>query len=219
MAILQQGSLGVFTGKIGALVISKWKSKYVGKSRPKKSSKEATVLQLTQQAKFKIAGRFMRMFRSEVNFSFQKPPKNMTAMNYAMCYNLHHAIDGVYPDFTLNYSNVKLSKPADYSTEIDNGFNVAVTVEGNKMKVTWEEDDLIDNDATAPTDRAYCFIYHPEKNISTVAPLFPQRSELALKVNLPSSFAGKVLVWLFFVSDDLKFVSETEHLGEFTISL
>ena len=219
MAILQQGSLGVFTGKIGALVISKWKSKYVGKSKPKKSSKEATVLQLTQQAKFKIAGSFMRMFRSEVNFSFQKPPKNMTAMNYAMWYNLHHAIDGVYPDFTLNYSNVKLSKPADYSTEIDNGFNVAVTVEGNKMKVTWEEDELIDNDATAPTDRAYCFIYHPEKNISTVAPLYPQRSELALKVNLPGSFEGKIQVWLFFVSDDLKFVSETEHLGEFTISL
>lgn len=199
--------------------VTKWKDKYVGKSTPKPSTKKAMDLQLTQQAKFKIAGRFMRMFRSEVNFSFQKPPKNMTAMNYAMCYNLHHAIDGVYPDFTLNYSNVKLSKPADYSTEIDNGFNVAVTVEGNKMKVTWEEDDLIDNDATAPTDRAYCFIYHPEKNISTVAPLFPQRSELALKVNLPSSFAGKVLVWLFFVSDDLKFVSETEHLGEFTISL
>lgn len=81
---------------------------------------------------------------------------------------------GVYPDFTLNYSNVKLSKPTDYSTEIDNGFTVAVTVEGKKMKVTWEEDDLIDNDATAPTDRAYCFIYHPEKNISTVAPLYPQ---------------------------------------------
>lgn len=50
MAILQQGSLGVFTGKIGALVIAKWKSKYVGRGAPKKSSKEATVLQLTNYA-------------------------------------------------------------------------------------------------------------------------------------------------------------------------
>lgn len=219
MAILQQGSLGVFTGKIGTLVISKWKSKYVDRGAPGKSSKEATVLQLTQQAKFKIAGSFMRMFRSEVNFSFQKPPKNMTAMNYAMWYNLHHAIDGSYPDFTLNYSNIKLSKPADYSTEIDNGFNVAVFVEGKKIKITWEEDELIDNDGTKPTDRAYCFIYHPEKNISTAAPLCPQRSESGLTVNLPVFFAGEVQVWLFFVSDDLKFVSETEHLGKFTISL
>lgn len=37
-------------------------------------------------------------------------------------------------------------------------------------------------------------------------------------VTLPPSFAGEVQVWLFFLSDDLKFVSETEHLGEFTIS-
>jgi hypothetical protein len=218
MAILQQGSLGVFTGKVGALVISKWKDKYVGKSTPKPSAKKATDLQLSQQAKFRIAGEFMRMFRSEVHFSFQKPPKNMTAMNYAMWYNLHHSIDGVYPDFTLNYSKVKLSKPADYSTEIDNGFNVAVKIEGRKIKVTWEEDDMVDNDATSPTDRAYCFIYHPEKSISTAVPLSPQRSDLALTVNLPSFFAGEVQVWLLFMSDDLKFVSETEHLGEFTIT-
>lgn len=219
MAILQQGSLGIFTGKIGALVIAKWKEKYVGKSKPKLSTRKATVLQLTQQAKFKIAGQFMRMFRSEVNFSFQKPPKNMTAMNYAMWYNLHHSIDGVYPDFTLNYSKVKLSKPADYSTEIDNGFNVAVMVEGKKMKITWEEDELIDNDGTKPTDRAHCFIYHPEKHISMSAPLCPQRSELQLAVNFPASFEGEVQVWLYFVSDDLKFVSETEHLGEFTLGI
>ncbi|MET4142520.1 hypothetical protein [Pedobacter sp. UYP1] len=70
MAILQQGSLGVFTGKVGALVISKWKDKYVGKSTPKPSAKKATDLQLSQQAKFRIAGEFMRMFRSEVHFSF-----------------------------------------------------------------------------------------------------------------------------------------------------
>lgn len=73
--------------------------------------------------------------------------------------------------------------------------------------------------ATNPMDQAYCFIYHPEKSISTVAPLSPQRSDLALTVNLPRSFAGEVQLWLFFVSDDLKFVSETEHLGEFTISV
>lgn len=40
----------------------------------------------------------------------------------------------------------------------------------------------------------------------------------AFTVNLTRSFAGEVQVWLFFVSDDLKLVSETEHLGEFIVS-
>jgi len=128
MAILKQGSLGIFKGKIGALVISKWKDQYVGKSKSVRSKKKATVPLLTQQSKFKTASKFLRMVRSVVSFSFQKPPKNMTAMNYAMLYNLKHSISGEYPDFALDYAKVKLSKPADYMTEIDNGFNALATV-------------------------------------------------------------------------------------------
>jgi len=216
MAILKQGSIGVFTGKIGALVIAKWKNKYVGKSKPKPSSKKATVLLMAQQSKFRLAGKFLRMVRSVVSFSFQKLPKNMTAMNYAMCYNLNNSISGVYPDLALDYANVKLSEPADYTTEIDNGFNVLATVSGTKVKITWEADDMPDYDGTKPTDRAYSFIYHSEKKIS-IDPMPPQRSELGLEINLQPVFFGKVHVWVFFASEDYKFVSETQYLGEFNV--
>lgn len=216
MAILKQGSIGVFTGQIGALVISKWKDVYVGKSKPRSSSKKPTVLLKTQQAKFKMAGKFLRMVQSVVPFSFQKVPKNMTAMNYAMCYNLNNSISGVYPDFTLDYANVKLSQPTDYTTEIDNGYNVIGTASGKKIRISWEDDDMPEYDETKPTDRAYCFIYHSGKNIS-IDPIPPQRSELGIEVNLPPGFLGEVHAWIFFASEDYKFVSDTKYLGRFDI--
>ncbi|MBB6502712.1 DUF6266 family protein [Pedobacter cryoconitis] len=216
MAILKQGSIGVFTGKIGALVIVKWKDKYVGKSKPKSTSKKATVLLDTQQSKFRIAGKFLRMVKSVVPFSFQKVPKNMTAMNYAMLYNLKHSIKGAYPDFALDFAQVKLSEPADYTTEIDNGFNVSGTASGKKIKISWEEDELPESDGTKPTDRAYSFIYHPGKK-TFINPLPPQRSELGIEINLPSAFLGKVHLWIFFASEDYKFVSQTRYMGEFSV--
>jgi len=30
----------------------------------------------------------------------------MTAMNAAMAYNFHNAVDGTYPDYTINYEKV-----------------------------------------------------------------------------------------------------------------
>ena len=212
MAILKQGSIGVFTGKIGALVIVKWKDKYVGKSKPKSTSKKATVLLDAQQSKFRTVGKFLRMVQSVVPFSFQKIPKNMTAMNYAMLYNLKHSISGVYPDF----AQVKLSEPADYTTEIDNGFNVSGKASGRKIKISWETDELPEYEETKSTDRAYSFIYHPGKKIS-VNPVPPQRSELGIEVSLPSAFLGKVHVWIFFASEDYKLVSQTLYLGEFNV--
>ncbi|KIO76694.1 hypothetical protein TH53_13540 [Pedobacter lusitanus] len=216
MAILKQGSLGIFTGKIGALVITKWKDKYVGKSKPKPSAKKASALQLSQRTKIRLAGKFMRRFKSVVSFSFQKVPKNMTAMNYAMWYNLRDAISGEYPDFTMDYAKVRLSEPADYATEIDNGYNVAVTVSGARISVAWEADELPDNDETKATDRAYFFCFHPEKN-RFVSLESSQRSDLKIDLNLPDLFAGEVHMWLFFASDNLKYVSQTEYLGEFVI--
>lgn len=216
MAILKQGSLGIFTGKIGALVISKWKDQYVGKSKPVRSSKKATVPLLSQQSKLKMASKFLRMIRSVVPFSFQKPPKNMTAMNYAMLYNLKHSISGEYPDFAVDYAKVKLSKPADYMTEIDNGYNALATVSGKEVSITWEEDDIPDFEDTNPTDRAYIFIYHPGKNIS-IDPMPPQRSESGIKVNLQPVFAGEIHIWIFFAADGGEFVSDTKYLGNFTM--
>jgi len=219
MATLRQGQLGVFNGKIGALVISKWKDMYVGKSLPKPSSKKATDLQLDQQSKVKIIGKFIRAFKSELPFSFQKPPKNRTAMNVAMQYNLTNSILGVYPNHKLDYASIKLSDPYGADTLIDNGLDIsAVASPGRKIKLTWKPDEMINNPGTKLTDKAYVYFYHPGKQMFFNSP-HPERNKLALDISLPSIFVGEMHGWVFFLSEDLKLVSDTQYLGKLTVTV
>lgn len=219
MATLRQGQLGVFNGKIGALVISKWKDMYVGKSLPKPSSKKPTVSQLDQQIRFKLMIKFMRSFKSEIPFSYQKSPKNKTAMNVAIQYNLGHAITGVYPNYVIDYANVKLSQPYERDTQIDNGLDILATaLPGRKIKLTWKPDEFIGNPGTLPTDKAYVFFYHPGKQMFFY-PARAERSKLALDISLPPIFVGELHGWVFFLSDDRKLVSDTQYLGKLTVAV
>jgi len=219
MATLRQGQLGVFNGKIGALVITKWKDMYVGKSLPKPSSKKRTDLQLDQQSKVKLMGKFIRAFKSEIPFSYQKPPKNKTAMNVAMQYNLTHAILGVYPNHVLDYASIKLSDPYESDTRIDNGLDIsAVALPGRKIKVTWKPDELINNPGTKLTDKACVYFYHPGKQMFFTPPR-PERNKLTLDISLPSIFVGELHGWVFFLSEDRKLVSDTQYLGKLTVTV
>ncbi|QNK64807.1 hypothetical protein H7F33_10145 [Pedobacter sp. PAMC26386] len=216
MAILQQGPLGTFTGKIGSIVISKWKNSYVGKNKAKPSSKAATELQVNQRSKFKIVGKFLRSFSDIVPYSFQNLTKNTTAMNEAMRYNLLNSVGGVSPNYTLNYANVKLSDPKN-RTEIDNGFEPVMTaLPQAKIKISWKMDEIPNNDETKPTDKAYAFFYHPERKVFVFSTRV-QRSKLTLDADLPRIFLGEVHGWIFFISEDRKRVSKTEYLGKVTV--
>jgi len=217
MATLRQGQLGLFNGKIGALVISKWKDMYVGKSLPKPSSKKPSVPQLEQQIRFKLMIKFMRSFKSEIPFSYQKSPKNKTAMNMAIQYNLGNAITGIYPNYVIDYANVKLSQPYERDTQIDNGLDIsAIALPGRKVKVTWKTDENLDHPGTKLTDQAYVYFYHPGKQMF-FTPSHPERSKLTLDITLPSIFVGELHGWVFFLSEDRKLVSDTQYLGKLTV--
>lgn len=216
MAILDQGLIGTFKGKMGSLVIAKWKNKYVGKSKPKSSSKARTELQLDQQSKFRLVGKFMSGFSSTISFSYQKLTVGTTAMNEAMRYNLNNSISGVYPNYSLNFANIQLSDPME-KREIDGGISPVITASPQrKIKLTWKIDDPQNYEKTKDTDQVYAFLYHPEKKIS-FASTHPQRSKLTLDFSVPGIFLGEVHAWLFFVSADRKLVSKTEYLGKVTV--
>ncbi|MGY0036430.1 DUF6266 family protein [Pedobacter sp. NJ-S-72] len=194
------------------------KDMYVGKSLPKPSSKKASVPQLDQQIRFKMMIKFMRSFKPELPFSYQRTPKNTTAMNLAMQYNLSNAITGVYPNYVLDYANIKLSEPYERDTQIDNGLDILATaLPGRKIKLTWKPDELINNPGTKPTDKAYVYFYHPGKQMF-FNPIRPERSKLTLDISLPSIFVGELHGWVFFLSEDRKLVSDTQYLGKLTIT-
>lgn len=213
MAILEQGLIGTFTGKMGSLVISKWKNKYVGKSKPKASSKPASAIQLDYRSKFKLIGKFLRQFRSVISAGYQSSQIGRTNYNESMSYNLLNSISGIYPDYKLNYANVKLSEPG-FEGDIDGVVDPVLTaLPQRKIKLTWKINIDPDYTATKNTDLTYAVFSHAEKQISIESKRIT-RDKLTMDVSFPGLFRGEVHGWLFFVSADRKFVSNTQYLGK-----
>jgi len=69
-------------------------------------------------------------------FSYSTTGKNLTPYATAVGYQLKHAFKGEYPDYTIDYAQVRLTE-GPISTK---GIDAAVTVQGNKLIFTWTPD-------------------------------------------------------------------------------
>jgi len=110
MGIYVKGVFGAFSGKVGNVVGSSWRSVDYLRSRPKPTKKNATPKQRAQRTKFALAIEFLSPMRQLINIGFNdKNQKKMTAFNQATN-ELLFKIKGEHPDFTIPYQDVKFSK-------------------------------------------------------------------------------------------------------------
>src|SRR5688500_5604714 len=101
----RQINLFNFTGKLGNVVGYSYKGKYCLRSRPVRKNKTVSLVQLIQQEKFAIAGKFVRSLSPLLAYSIPDP-KKMTQSNFVMSHTLKNAMYGTYPDFHIDYSQV-----------------------------------------------------------------------------------------------------------------
>ncbi|WP_374164314.1 DUF6266 family protein [Arcticibacter sp. MXS-1] len=93
-----KGLMGRFSGKVGNLIGSSWKSIDYMRSLPKKSPKAASEKQLKQQLRFALAVDFMRPISKLLSLGYIPESKNkVSGYNVAVSQVLHDAIKGVYP--------------------------------------------------------------------------------------------------------------------------
>jgi len=110
MGIYVKGALGAFSGKVGNIVGSSWRSIDYLRSLPKPSKKAATEKQKAHRAKFALAIEFLSPMREIINIGFSdKSQKKMTAFNQATN-ELITKIAGEYPSFSIPYENVRFSR-------------------------------------------------------------------------------------------------------------
>lgn len=212
MAILDQGLIGTFRGKMGSIVIAKWKGIYVGKSKPKRSTRPGTETQLQQRAKFALVGKFIKTFPTLIAVGF-KDTSGTTSMNEAMKYNLNHAVTGIYPDYKLNYSKINFSNSrGDIDIAIDPDL---VPVPANRVKLSWKLEDIQMHDSK-DTDILYAVFYSVETGMFFKSELL--RSKLTHEVRLSRSFLGEVHGWLFVASANQKFATPTQYLGKVIVA-
>ncbi len=206
MATYSNGILGTFSGSVGSVVFSTWKGIPVIRSKPIHRNTIPTISQLEQREKFKLISAFLKPLKDLLKETFGLSASNMSWFNKALSEN-KSAITGKYPNQTIDYSRIVLSKgrlPLGQPPVIS-------SPESGKILLSWNIGDGIDRDLTA--GNTFVAAYQEEFNRWIIG-------QYAINEGITScileveSFAGKaVQTYIGFISANSPKKSESRYMG------
>jgi hypothetical protein len=215
MSTVQTGQIGKFRGRIGQVVVCKWRGIIVGRQRPSKPTKPGIEEQLNQRKKFGSVSNFLKLFSEEIAVGWASDKKKLTAINEAVRYHIEKALKGVYPDYEIDFEKVLISRGRG---KIDGGFRpVATAGPDATIDITWITCDSTSR-ITKPTDLLQVVLVdenvRPDKVLAVHFDKFTKRNALNAKVGVPRRCENHPLhVYIFFSSEDGKLASKSEYLG------
>ncbi|MBB6237535.1 hypothetical protein HDC90_002157 [Pedobacter sp. AK013] len=211
MATYSKGANGAFSGKVGSVIGSNWRSIDYLKGLPKKSSKPSTEPQLAQRSKFALAPLYLSPIKDILNIGFKDKQLNkLTGYNAAVKIFLNQAISGDYPDFVIDFSQVLLSKG---SLSVFHGLNASL--QGADIVLNWQG---VLNRYNAFTDDLLTVVLFNDTKKMYLIYEEAQRGALTYTAVIGPGFTGDVFHgWAFAVKRDATSVSGSQYLGSFTI--
>jgi hypothetical protein len=181
-----------------------------GRSTKKKAKSSA--LQLEQQAKFTLMVNFLQAITDFLNVSYKKAAVQMSGFNKALSANIQFAVTGTYPDFTIDYPKVQLSKG---SLPIVAASTAVSTVAG-KVAFTWADNSKIAQGALS-SDMAFVAAYNEEQKHWIVNDAAAARNVGTCVLDV-TGYSGKQLqTYIGLLSADGKKASTTLYTGSVTV--
>jgi hypothetical protein len=203
MGSIKQGILGGFSGKVGTVVGSTWKSTHYMRALAVSTNDAKTEKQLCQRHKFSMAVDFLRSITPFVRIGYQSYAKDQSAFNAAMSYLLKNAINGCGANTSIDYNKALVAR-GNLTTAMD----ATATVEGNKVSYAW-----VDNSGTGDaktTDNAMLLAYNKNKKEAVYTTNSATRSEAKAELALPANWSDDALaIYLSFCSTDSRSVANS----------
>lgn len=201
------GRFGELSGKIGNLVSYNLKGKNIVR-RIGKNNKPATVAQLAVRQKIAVVNKFLRATLGVINAGFELEVAGtyINQHNAAISYNTKNATQGQYPNISMDYSKVLVSKG-----NLEPAIKPQATLTGAILTLTWE----LSEDITwgIKNDRTMLLIYCPELNLATYVLSGARRSSGKDDTALPANYIGKELhIYIAFKASNGKSISDSVHL-------
>jgi hypothetical protein len=187
MGKIKQGILGPFSGKVGTVIGSVWKGIAYMRGIAASVANPQTVPQLTQRQKFSVVASFLQPLNEFLKIGFRSYAVNQTATNAAMSYNLANAVQGAYPNFTIDYSNALVSR-GDLAAPLN---PAAAAGAAGAIVFTW------DNNSTeigaVADDKSLIVVYNPVKHQAVTANALADRADGTQTLTVPDSFTGDLV--------------------------
>lgn len=210
MAKFINGAIGTFSGKVGSIIGSSWRSIPYMRGLSKKRTKPFSEAQLAQQQRFGIMGEFLLPLKGLLEIGLANvDDSRATIFNRAMALNLP-AVTGTYPDFAIDYAQVKFSKGALPPLR-----NATVTLDPDVVIVNWNPS--VRRFTGHGDDEVYVLLHDHTQNLFYTSDTVELRSAGTVEIPLDEGMAGNEAdIWVFAVGRE-GWVSATIHLGSHTL--
>ncbi|WFB62773.1 DUF6266 family protein [Sphingobacterium sp. WM] len=140
MAIMNNGSIFSFKGKIGNLVFCNWKGQTYVRSAPESRKRTKSTLQLGNNSKFKQLQELLSKILPYIRLGFKNYHPEWSSHNSAMSYNLKNAFDEHSKNNNINWSSLSISRGLINPITT---FNIEMNLESTSLKVLWTYDEEI----------------------------------------------------------------------------
>lgn len=210
MAKFINGAIGTFSGKVGSIIGSSWRSIPYMRGLSKKRTKPFTEAQLAQQRRFGLMGEFLLPLKGLLEIGLANvDDSRATLFNRAMALNLP-AVTGTYPDFDIDYSRIRFSKGGLLPLR-----NVAVTPGTGSVTITWNP--AVNRFTGHEDDEVYVLLHDHELNLFYTSDTIAPRSAGTVEIPLDDDNSGhQADIWVFAVSRDGQ-ITNTVHAGAHTL--
>ncbi|SMC44921.1 DUF6266 family protein [Pedobacter africanus] len=193
-----------FNGKLGNLVSYNLKGKQVIR-KIGRTTKAPSTAQLAVRQKLLAINTFLKPILPFINvgFELEAAGTDKNPHNIATAYNVKHALQGEYPNISIDYSRVMVSMGA-----LPSALTPAASVTGTLLTFTWGV--AADMDWSIKNDRAMLLIYCPELGKAVYSFSGTRRSTGTDGLELPPAYLGKALhCYIAFKSSNGKKVSDS----------
>ena len=208
MATFEKGILGGFSGKVGNVVVVRWRGLNIMRSLPQRGSYVPTPEQLEQRLKFSLVMAFLTPLKPIVGTFFGKKQGDKSVFNLATSYHLREALLPDGDGFVINYPKVLISKGDLRGME-----NPAVaTAPGQLLNLSWVDNSGQGN--ASAQDLLYVAVYAPEADLYQLFTPAGTRADAQVQLALPAYLSGlEVYVWATFVDSTLHYAATSSYLG------
>lgn len=208
MGEYSKGILGAFSGKVGPVVGASWRGKEIMRSKPRKSKKQPTELQLVQRQKFAFVMRFLTPLGLILGRYFGQKTGDRSRKNMAMSYHMKEAVAFNGTEWEMLYPKVQISKGdllgvSVPKIEAEAGGIIQISWKNNSGQATAKEDDQL-----------IAVVYEQGSATSEMFFKIAPRVEEMGAIQLQDFMIGKsVHCWIAFVAADEKKYATSNYMG------
>lgn len=210
MGTLKKGITGNYSGKIGNLVFYTLNGKNVVRTIGKVTT-APSLLQMQNRMEMRVVNGFINPIKEFINIGFALLAKRtvQNAHNLAVSCNKRFAMEGDYPDVTINYPNVLVTQG-----DMLPALSPQVTLTLNGLNFTWECPPKLN--WPRQNDQVMLLAYFPllEKAVYLLsgADRSIQSQTLFLSQNLSANYME---VYISFIAENRKSVATSTYLKSF----